>query len=158
MKTELISLTLDTSHSSIAPSAPSEQSRLRDDFTQLATALLSSALDCGENATWPTQEFGNIEASTAKKMTWWYEGDQIGSCWCIMCVYVCDACPSVCVCTNVRVRNLLACTASILEPCHEIFLRPRGCGPVGVLVTVAMEISTQSQWDNGKWILPLIVK
>ena len=57
MKMELISVTLDTSHSSIAPSAPSKQSESRDDLMQLSTALLSFAFDCADSCTSQTANY-----------------------------------------------------------------------------------------------------
>ena len=68
MKIEDISVTLDTSQSSIGPYAASEQCRSRDDFKQLSTALLSCALDCGENTISPAQESGDMKSRRAKKM------------------------------------------------------------------------------------------
>ena len=41
---------LDTSHSSIGPCGPLGQSPFRDNLRHASTALLSSDLDCGENA------------------------------------------------------------------------------------------------------------
>ena len=41
---------LDTSHSQIGPCGPLGQSPFGDNFRQASTALLSSPLDCGENA------------------------------------------------------------------------------------------------------------
>jgi hypothetical protein len=45
----LMSVTLDASHSPMGPCGPVEQSLLEDSFRNALTALLSSALDCGEN-------------------------------------------------------------------------------------------------------------
>ena len=69
MNIALISVTLDTSHSSIDPRTPSEQSIPWSNFRLVVMALLSSALDCGENRTRPAQDFGEMEISRAKKMT-----------------------------------------------------------------------------------------
>ena len=44
-----MSVTLDTSHSPIGPCGPSEPSPLGDNLRHASTALLSSALDFGEN-------------------------------------------------------------------------------------------------------------
>ena len=46
----LMSVTRDTSHSPMGPCRPVERSPFGDSFKHLSTALLSSALDCGENA------------------------------------------------------------------------------------------------------------
>ena len=43
-------LMLDTSHSPIGPCRPFGQSPSGDNFTHASKALLSSGLDCGENA------------------------------------------------------------------------------------------------------------
>ena len=70
MKMELISVILDTSHCSIAPSTPSEQSDPWENFRQLSTARLSFGLDCGENTASPAQESGDMDKTTrAKKVT-----------------------------------------------------------------------------------------
>ena len=66
----LISVTLDTSHFPIAPYGPSEQSPSEDTSTrQMVMALLSSAMDFGENKNSPAQKFGEIEMRRAKKTT-----------------------------------------------------------------------------------------
>ena len=44
-----MSATSDTSQSPIGPCGPSEQSPFGDSLRHASTALLSSALDCGEN-------------------------------------------------------------------------------------------------------------
>ena len=44
-----ISLMFDTSHSSIGPCAPSEQSPFEDSLMHVSKVLLSSSRDCGEN-------------------------------------------------------------------------------------------------------------
>ena len=69
MKMELISVTLDTSHSSIGPCGPSEQSVPRDNFKQVATELLSCALHFGEKMDLLAQKFGEKEITKLKKMT-----------------------------------------------------------------------------------------
>ena len=66
MKTELISVTLDTSHCLIDPYGLYEQSPPAN-LRQLATALLSCALDSGENKDWPSQEFGDVDIRRIKK-------------------------------------------------------------------------------------------
>ena len=45
-----MSVMRDTSHSAIGPSGPLEQSPFGDTWRHVSTALLSSALECGENA------------------------------------------------------------------------------------------------------------
>ena len=70
MKTPLISVNLDTSHAPIDPCGPSEQSPFGDDFAQLVKAVLSSALDCGENKNSPVQKLGKMKIGKAKKKTW----------------------------------------------------------------------------------------
>ena len=69
MKMALMSVTLDTSHVPIDPCRSWEHSPFGEDVRQVVTALLSSALDCGEKNILPTQEFGEMEITRAKKMT-----------------------------------------------------------------------------------------
>ena len=69
MKMSLMSVILDTSHSPIDLCASPERLNSRDNFRQLATALLSSAFDCGENINRPAQKFDEMEIMRANKMT-----------------------------------------------------------------------------------------
>ena len=66
-KIELISVMLETSHLSIDSCTLPEQSLARDNFRQVVTALLSSALDCGEKMDWPVEEFGDMETRKANQ-------------------------------------------------------------------------------------------
>ena len=92
-----MSVTLDTFHSRIGPCVPLEQSPVGDTSRHASTALLSSALDFGENAsagrrvavglsskqraTWVLREEGAKEQGMVSEVTGY------------MCVCVC-----VCVC------------------------------------------------------------
>ena len=62
-------VTLDTSHAPIGPCELSEHSPFADDFRQIVTAVLSSALDFGENKNRPVHKFGERQITRAKKMT-----------------------------------------------------------------------------------------
>ena len=112
MKMELISVNLDTSHSSIAPCTPSEQSGIRDDLIHLSTAFLSCALDCGENTSGPADDFSGIEIRIATNMTWWMCEETnrrvIGlHCLVRVCVKIVS-----CVCASLRASALLTCVHS----------------------------------------------
>ena len=74
-KTAPISLIVDTSHSLIGPCGPSEV------LFVVATALLSSALDCGENMAWPAQPFDEIDVNRTTKITCLNCRKFIGVCW-----------------------------------------------------------------------------
>ena len=94
------------------------------------TAFLSCALDCGENENWPTQEFGEITISRAKKLIWWGENKKalhvspasarmFQSIWWV-CLSVCES-KSL---TRVRSQNveILSCNSpatSASQPCGD---------------------------------------
>ena len=63
MKMAPMFVMLDTSHS------PIEQARSWVNFIQVVIALLSSALDFGENSNSPAQKFGEMKITRVKRIT-----------------------------------------------------------------------------------------
>ena len=148
IKMVLISVMLDTSHSPIGPCRPSEQSPFSDNFRQVVTALLSFALDCGENMDWPARESVKMATRSAKKITCrWYDGKQ-GTCPCIKL--------SLC-----RFAVLCKCESALIIRVHSQSYSSPETSKVRICVVmtiVPIKLSRWgSRWGDSEWLLPLTV-
>ena len=157
MKRELISVTLDKSHSPIGL----WECRSRGAFRQLSTAYLSCALDCGENTNWPSQEFGDMEIRRANKMAWRCESNQIVVFWCIVLCLV-SAQNSrfifmrLCQCTSVRLTRVRGQHFEIMPSNIPEVSETRPCKHWKWLQWKSWR--KWSMWDCVEWMLRLIVR